>query len=108
MNEAEQEVLREEFLEYARAQNALAEEGIVQYYKFLRGGMKQPLLYISRPGRNVVHIKNAVVVDPRWSLIEAGDPKKVGRVHEIRIEGDSAQVRSAFYAGFQEFVNAPL
>jgi hypothetical protein len=108
MDEAEQEALRAEFLAYARAQNALVEEGIVQYYKFLRGGMKQPLLYISRPGRNVVHIKNAEVDDPRWILIERGDPKKVGRVHEIRIEGDPAQVRSAFYAGFQEFMNAPL
>jgi len=29
MNEAEQEALRDEFLEYARAQSALVEEGIV-------------------------------------------------------------------------------
>lgn len=70
--------------------------------------MKHPLLYISKPGRNVVHLKNFEVSDPRWTLIEQGDPKKVGRLFEIRIQGDAESVRSAFYAGFAELVTALL
>lgn len=110
MNETEMEAVRDEFLGYAREHAGLVEDEIVQYWKFLRkgGSMKKPLLYISKPGRNVVHLKNFEVIDPRWTLIEAGDPKKVGRLYEIRIQGDAQDVRSAFYAGFNQLITAPL
>jgi hypothetical protein len=110
MDDTEMEIVRGEFLEYARKHASLVEDEIVQYWKFLRSGgsMKTPLLYISKPGRNVVHLKNFEVNDPRWTLIEAGDPKKVGRLYEIRIQGSVEDVRAAFYSGFNALVVAPF
>ena len=88
MNDRDREMLRDEFLEHARSRPELLEEPIAQYWKFLRAerGMNGPLLYISRPGRTVIHIKNVSLADRRWILIPETDPRRVGRVYELSVD----------------------
>lgn len=57
--------------------------------------------------RRVIHLKNVVIADPRWTFIPKSDPKNVGAVYEIRLEGTVADVRAAFNAGFATLVATP-
>lgn len=108
MTEAEEKSLREEFLAKARGNAKLVEGSTEQYWKFLRheGHNDGPLLYIGKT-RRVIHLKNVVMADPRWTFIPKSDPKNVGAVYEIRLEGTVADVRAAFNAGFATLVATP-
>lgn len=108
MNEVEREQLRAEFLAKARASPKLVEGATAQYWKFLRheGLNDGPLLYIGKT-REVIHLKNVNPNDARWVFIPASDPKHVGGVHEIRLDGDAASIRDAFNLGFAKLVNSP-
>jgi hypothetical protein len=75
--------------------------------KALRYGHNDgPLIYIGKK-RRVIHVKNVTITDPRWTFIPKSDPKNVGPLHEIRLEGAVADVRSAFNAGFATLVATP-
>jgi hypothetical protein len=99
MDKALQETLRNEFLAKARATGELVEDEKVQYWHFHRHGHGGPFLVISKPGRRVIHLKGVTPNHPLWTLIEAEDPKHVGRAWEIRLTEDAANVRAAFDDG---------
>jgi len=106
MDTGSQEALRNEFLAKARGTN-LKEEEKVQYWHFYRQGHDGPFLVISKPGRRVVHLKGVQPSHALWTLIEADDPKNVGRAWEIRLMGDESEVRAAFDDGLARLLALP-